>query len=100
MAAPERATWHGDDSVDRVNIVLTESTLTVDWSTGSVGSASQWVPLVSLSVVTYKRGPRVRFIRKKKKGKKLLGRKRTGGPTRLGLRLMGRLGKRLAGRLG
>ena len=79
---------------------LTESTLTVDWSTGSVGSASQWVPLVSLTLDTYKWGLRVRLNQKKEKRKKgywagrdltaQQGSARTGG--RLGLRLAGRLG--------
>jgi hypothetical protein len=60
--------------------------LTVDWSTGSVGSASQWVPLVSLASNAYKWGPRVRL---KPKGKRkrlqgLTGRKQADGPSRLG----------------
>ena len=44
-----------------LTLALTKSMLTVDWSTGSVGSASQWVPLVSLTSDTYKRGPCVRL---------------------------------------
>ena len=86
-----------------LTLALTKSMLTVDWSTGSVGSASQWVPLVSLTSDTYKRGPRVRLNQKKEKRKKgywagkdlaaQQGSARTGG--RLGLRLAGRLGQRL-----
>ena len=49
---------------------LTKSTLTVDWSTMSVGSASQWVPLVSLTPDAYRWDPCVRFKKEKEKGKK------------------------------
>ena len=41
-----------DVSVDQVIIDR-------DWSTGSVGSASQWVPSVSLTPETYRWGLRV-----------------------------------------
>ena len=82
MAAPERATWHDDvsktspggrstdvSSGPLLTSALTKSTLTVDWSTGSVGSAGQWAPQVSLSLETYKWDPRVRVNQKKKKKK-------------------------------
>jgi hypothetical protein len=69
--------------------VLTKSTLTIDWSTGSVGSASQWAPSVSLSTDTYRWDPRERVKPKKEKGRAagLLGSKGSWAgswPTRLG----------------
>ena len=84
--------------------MLTKSTLTVDWSTGSVGSAGQWALLVSLTVVTYEWGPHVRLNQKKKNnekglkdywaGSELVAQQRLGSvlADRLGLRLVGRLG--------
>ena len=45
--------------------------LTVDWSTGLVGSAGQWAPQVSLSLETYKWDPRVKEKPEKEKGKKV-----------------------------
>ena len=65
---------------------LTKSTLTIDRSTGSVGSGSQWSPSVSLTSDAYKWGPRVR-LKPKGKGKRLqglTGRKQADGPSRLG----------------
>jgi len=59
---------------------LTKTTLTVEWSTGSVGSACQWVPLVSLTSDAYKWGPRVRFKKEKGKGKGAAGFKGRTGP--------------------
>ena len=88
-----------------MTLALTKSMLTVDWSTGSVGSAGQWALLVSLTVVTYEWGPHVRLNQKKKKnkgkglkdywgGSELVAQQRLGSvlADRLGLRLVGRLG--------
>ena len=82
MAAPEHATWYDDVSMTSPggSALLTSAVgpadvsvdqVNIDWSIGSVGSVSQWVPKVSLILETYNWGPRVRVYQKKKKGKRV-----------------------------
>ena len=89
MAAPERATWH-DDVIDVImtsprgqlcrrqqwallTSALTKSTLTVDRSTGLVGSAGQWAPSVSLTSDAYRWDPCVRVKPEKEKVFRVVG---------------------------
>ena len=89
------------------------SDVNVDRSTGSVGSACQWVPKVSLTLETYKWSPHVRLNQKKKKVRELLGSKHSwagsvaqldsaqgGGPAQETAHRLARCGSEQKGRLG